>query len=328
LARIRAGRAHAGIRALLHVAGREVERVVATDLAFAVGPRLNAAGRLTDMALGIECLLSDDDAAAQAIARRLDDLNKERREIEFDMRVRAKAQLGALRLDGADEMPFGLCLFDEDWHQGVIGILASRIKEQVHRPVIAFAPQDDVEMKGSARSIPGLHIRDALDAVAARNPDLIRKFGGHAMAAGLSLRRENFELFSAAFDAQVRHMISEDDLRGTLHSDGPLQAPELDLTLAETLRWAGPWGQGFPEPLFDGEFEVRKRRIVGERHLKLELGVPGSRRGIDAIAFNTSDDDWPDPCRRVQIAYRLDVNVYQGLKRPQLIVEHLDPIQS
>ena len=324
LARVRRGAACAGIRALIRVAKRDAARLTATDLGFALGPRLNAAGRLEDMSLGIECLLSDDEAGALAMAERLDELNRERRRIEADMQAQAQACLERL---AADAQPAAggasLCLYHTDWHQGVIGILASRLKDQLHRPVIAFAPAGEGEIKGSARSVAGLHIRDALDAVAARHPGLIVKFGGHAMAAGLSLRAGDFAAFQAAFEAEVRRHLDPAELRGVIYSDGELAADEISLDLAELLREAGPWGQGFPEPVFEGRFEVTQRRCVGERHLKLVLRLPGTQRHVDAIAFNTALEACPAERGEIRIAYRLDVNDYRGQRSPQLIIEHI-----
>jgi single-stranded-DNA-specific exonuclease len=322
LARINRGQACAGIRALLAVAGRAPGHLSATDLGFVLGPRLNAAGRLTDMSLGIACLLSDDPAAAQEMAGRLDRLNRERRAIEAGMQAQALGLLDALHLDG--ELPRGLCLYDPAWHQGVIGILAARIKERVHRPVIAFAPAGDGSLKGSARSVPGVHVRDVLDAVAARHPALLQKFGGHAMAAGLSLDADKLPAFSAAFADEVGRHLGAEALHGQLTSDGELAAGDLDLGLAELLRTAGPWGQGFPEPLFDGEFEVLAARVVGDKHLKLQLRHPEGRT-LDAIAFNQATGR--ELCgRRVRVAYRLDVNEYQGARAVQLVaVEIQDP---
>lgn len=331
LARIQRGRCNAGIRALIQVAGRQCEKINTTDLAFLVAPRLNAAGRLEDMSLGIECLLSDDDSAALAMAVRLDELNRERRTIEADMQTQAVAHLDALRLDGT-HLPYGLCLFNESWHQGVIGILASRIKERVHRPVIAFAQVNDHELKGSARSVRGLHIRDALDAIAARHPELLSKFGGHAMAAGLTLERAHFDAFSAAFDAEVQRHLSPEQMQGVLESDGALEPDDLCLELAEALRGAGPWGQGFPEPLFDGVFEVVNQRIVGERHLKLLLKFPGQPTLVDAIAFNIDAHSTPHfnarnltPGTLVHLAFTLDINDYAGKRTIQLMVKSLQP---
>lgn len=326
LARIRSGRCCAGIQALIEVAGRRQADLVAADLGFALGPRLNAAGRLDDMALGIECLLADSIAEARELAGRLDGLNRERRAIESEMKADALAIVEELHMDESADLPIGLCLFSEEWHQGVIGILASRIKDRLHRPVIAFAPGEGDEIKGSARSVPGLHIRDALDAVAARHPGLLRKFGGHAMAAGLTLHREQLEPFRRAFDEEVRCHLEEEQLYGRIYSDGELQPEHLNIELAELIRRSGPWGQGFPEPLFDGIFEIVQRRIVGERHLKLVLKPPQSDSLLDAIAFNTTDSGWPEDTGRVEVAYRLDVNEYRNRRNLQLMLEHIRPL--
>ncbi|AUM11833.1 single-stranded-DNA-specific exonuclease RecJ [Ketobacter alkanivorans] len=327
LARMRAGRCRPGIKALVEVAKRRLPNLVATDLGFAVGPRLNAAGRLTDMSMGIECLLVDDDRLATKYAAELEQLNHERKSIEGDMQQQALAALKQLHLGNEAELPWGLCIYKKDWHQGVIGILASRIKERFHRPTIAFAPAEAGQVKGSARSIPGFHIRDALDAVASRHPGLIVKFGGHAMAAGLSLRVEDLPRFEAAFDAEARRLLTRDDLTGELHSDGSLTEADIDLPVAHLLRNAGPWGQGFPEPLFDGEFELLDQRIVGEKHLKLSIGLPSSKRVVDAIAFNVDLAKWPNRnLSRIYLAYRLDVNEFRGVQNAQLMVEHLEPV--
>ena len=323
LARIRNGRCRAGIRALLEVAGRPPQRLVSTDLGFIVGPRLNAAGRLDDMSLGIECLLTDNEDLARDIARELDSLNRDRKSIERDMQQQAMSTLAAMDLADTD-LPFGLCLFDPDWHQGVIGILASRLKDRYHRPVIAFADAGDEQIKGSARSVAGLHIRDALDAVAAHNPGLISKFGGHAMAAGLSLPRAHFEAFQQAFDLEVRRQLSAEDLTGRLLSDGQLAESEFSLELAAQLREAGPWGQHFPEPGFHGEFVLLQQRLVAERHLKLVVQLPGSTTLLDGIAFNIDPKVWPNPSvQRVLLAYTLDINEYSGRQSLQLMVKHL-----
>ncbi len=326
LARIRRGLCCPGILALLEVAGRDHRQVGSSELGFVLGPRLNAAGRLEDMSLGIECLLSDDPAAARVLALRLDELNRRRRHIEAEMQAEALAELEACSLhDDDDALPAGLCLYRSHWHQGVIGILAARIKDRLHRPVIAFAPGGAGELKGSARSIPGLHIRDVLDEVAARHPGLIGKFGGHAMAAGLSLREADYDDFCAAFRATVAARLDEADLQGILHSDGELTAAELNLDTAQALRGGGPWGQAFPEPLFDGVFHVRQRRVVGERHLKLRLAHPDGGAPLDAIAFNALDTHAVASLEseRLHLAYRLDVDEYQGSRRVQMIVEHM-----
>jgi single-stranded-DNA-specific exonuclease len=323
LARIRAGRARPGLRAILEVAGRDHRRITSTDLGFILGPRLNAAGRLDDMALGIECLLCEDEALARDMAVQLDQLNQDRKAIEQGMQREALAQLKDLPLE---DMPFGLCLFEADWHQGVIGILASRMKERYHRPTIAFADAGDGVLKGSARSVPGFHIRDALDAVAAKHPQLISKFGGHAMAAGLSLPQANFGAFAAAFDAEVRRQLCEDDLTGRLLSDGALSIEEFHLPLAKELRNAGPWGQHFPEPLFHGVFQLVQQRIVGERHLKVVLKSECGSVQLDGIAFSVDREIWPNPTVRwVELAYKLDVNEFRGQETVQLLIAHIQP---
>ncbi|RKZ47832.1 MAG: single-stranded-DNA-specific exonuclease RecJ [Gammaproteobacteria bacterium] len=329
LARIRSGKCRPGIKALLLAANRTLERVTAQDMGFAVGPRLNAAGRLSDMSLGIECLMSDDEMQARNMAVRLDDLNKERREIQNDMQEQALIDITELDLDDA-EMPFGVCLFNEDWHQGVIGILASKIKDKLHRPVIAFAKDKDGFIKGSARSISCVHIRDVLDTIAGQNPGLIDKFGGHAMAAGMTLKEIDFEAFKQAFDQELRRFIAEEDLNGSLLSDGELTATEITFGLANDIQKAGPWGQGFPEPQFDGEFELVESRIVGEKHLKLQLRAQVNGRGqgkvIDAIAFNFTDEAWQEKPERVHTVYRLDINEFRGRRQLQLMIENIEPV--
>lgn len=322
LARIRAGATRPGILALIELAGRDHAKLVATDLGFAVGPRLNAAGRLADMSKGIACLLSPDIQSARVLAQELDHLNRERKVIESDMRDQAVQSLAKLNFD--KNLPVGLCIFDESWHQGVIGILASRIKEMHYRPVIAFAVSGPDEIKGSARSVTGLHIRDVLDAVASQHPGLITKFGGHAMAAGLSLPRANYREFSAAFDSEVRKHLNEAECRGQVLSDGELSLAQLNLRTAELLRDAGPWGQGFPEPIFDGIFTVVQQRLLKEKHLKLTLAT-SDNTFIDAIAFNIDLEKWPNHrCQKIRLAYRLDVNEWQQRRNLQLMVEHLE----
>jgi single-stranded-DNA-specific exonuclease len=324
LARIRRRRCCVGIQALVTCARRPFENLTTSDLGFGVGPRLNAAGRLEDMSLGIACLLTDSLEIAQQQASKLDALNRERREIESAMQSRAVTHLENLTFQKEDRVPLGYCLFDESWHQGVIGLLASRIREQVYRPVIAFAPHDEEELKGSARSIPGLHIRDALDRVATRYPALLTKFGGHAMAAGLSLQRVHLESFRAAFLEVLEAQLDEETLEDVILSDGILE--NWDLELAEILRAGGPWGQGFPEPLFDGLFWLEGFRIVGERHLKLMLATLDGRQQLNGVAFRSLPPAWFEPSIKIKVAYRLDVNVYRGLRMVQLIVEHLEPV--
>jgi single-stranded-DNA-specific exonuclease len=323
LLRMRRAQCCAGIQALMQISAKCPERICSSDLGFALAPRLNAAGRLEDMSLGIECLLSDDLEAALVMAGRLHELNQQRRTIESAMHEQALANLKGLQLDAAC-LPSGLCLFDVSWHQGVIGILAARIKERVHRPVIAFANANDGELKGSARSVPGFHIRDGLEVIATQNPGLLTKFGGHAMAAGLTLKRVDFDTFSAAFDAQVKRHLPAAHMQGTIETDGVLAADELDIHLAEALRSAQPWGQGFPEPVFTGTFEVITQRVVGGKHLKLLLQAPDSEKLVDAIAFNTPCDDLMRLPARIHIAYRLDVNEYRGQRSLQLLVLHME----
>ncbi|MFO1349483.1 MAG: single-stranded-DNA-specific exonuclease RecJ [Gammaproteobacteria bacterium] len=322
LRRIRAGHGSAGINALCTVAGRDPVRLRAADLGFALGPRLNAAGRLADMSLGIQCLLCDDAGKARLLAARLDRLNRERRDIEAEMQAQAFADLD-LHLSRR-ELPFGLCLYDESWHQGVIGILAARVKDKTHRPVIAFAANRGGLLKGSARSVPGLHIRDALDAVAARHPGLVSKFGGHAAAAGMSLEASRFEAFQNAFDAEVRRHLSAEDLRGIVWSDGELDPADVRVETAEQLAAAGPWGQGFPEPLFDGVCTILAIRVVGEKHLKLSLNMAGLAAPLSAIAFSKANLA-AALAPRVRIAYRLGIDDWQGAHGLQLIVEHIEP---
>lgn len=327
LRRIRAGRCLPGIRALLEAANRSPASVVASDLGFQVGPRLNAAGRLDDMTIGIQCLLTDDLDAARLLASRLTQLNQDRRELESQMQHDAMITVGDM--SDTATLPLGVCLFDESWHQGVVGLVASRVKDRVHRPVIALARGDAASLKGSARSVPGVHIRDVLDAIATAHPGLIDKFGGHAMAAGLTLPAARLEEFRAAFNDEVGRWMTLEDATGIVHSDGELHAGELTLEIAYLLRESGPWGQAFPEPLFDGCFEVRKVRVLGERHLKMELRSTAGPL-CEAIAFRHFDhDDAPIVAAnsQVELAYRLDVNQYNGTERLQLVVEHLRVIQ-
>jgi len=329
LLRIRAGRCRPGIRALLEVAGRDPSRLVAGDLAFAAAPRLNAAGRLDDMSAGIACLLAEDDAEARGLAAELDALNRDRRRIERDMQRDAMEILAGIGIatERQSQPPPVLCLYEPDWHQGVVGILASRIKERMHRPVVAFARAGHGLLKGSARSIPGLHIRDALERVHGLQPDLIDRFGGHAMAAGLSLAETDLDRFRHALTRAVREMLAGVELEPVLETDGELGGEDLDLELARELRYAGPWGQRFPEPVFDGVFHVVHQRLVGERHLKLVLRHPDEPDfPLDAIAFDIDPDVWPDrDVDRVLLAYRLDCNYFRGEERLQLAIEYIEP---
>ncbi len=326
LQRIQAGQARPGIRALLDVASRDPRTVVASDLGFAVGPRINAAGRLDDMSIGIECLLSADPGRAAALATQLHQLNQDRRVIEGGMQEEALRELARLELSEPGDPPVAMTLYQPGWHQGVIGILASRIKDRLHRPTIAFADGDAGQVKGSARSIPGIHIRDILDAVAVRHPGLISKFGGHAMAAGLSLARDDYEAFSHAFVEEVARHAEDVELQAVIDSDGELAEDEFQLELATALRFAGPWGQHFPEPTFDGVFQVVSQRLVGEKHLKMVLFPADGSVLLDAIAFNVDLEVWPDPSiEQVEMAYRLDVNEFRGQRSVQLVVEHMTP---
>ncbi|MFV7771778.1 MULTISPECIES: single-stranded-DNA-specific exonuclease RecJ [Shewanella] len=325
LKRVRAGRCRPGITALLEVAKRNTSRIVASDFGFAVGPRLNAAGRLDEMALGVETLLCDDMMRARRMASELDGLNAERRELETGMQQEALKSLESLSLNEA-ELPWGIALYQQDWHQGVIGILASRIKDKYHRPVIAFAEAGEGEIKGSARSIKGLHMRDLLELINARHPGMIIKFGGHAMAAGLSLRAGEFERFAKAYDEAVRELLAPEQLTGEIVSDGELSPAQLNMALARELRSAGPWGQNFPEPIFDGVFRILQQRIVGERHLKLVLESECGQTMVDAIAFNVDLTTWPDATiQYAEVAYKLDINEFRGNESLQLMVEQIEP---
>ena len=327
LKRIRAGRCAAGIRALLAIAGRTAESLIAADLAFGVAPRLNAAGRLDDMTIGIRCLLADDAAAAAALAARLDELNHERRAIEARMQAEALAAVRRLRDPGPRALQrSGVCLFDETWHQGVVGLVASRVKDRIRRPVIAFAVAGE-GLRGSARSMPGIHIRDVLANLDARHPQLIAKFGGHAMAAGLTLERSRLDFFARAFDEEVAAWAAQCGPSDAVETDGELTVEEIALETAHALRAGGPWGQAFPEPCFDGVFAIRSARVVGDRHLKMWLEFPRTGRSFDAIAFNHIEDDstFTLPEGSLQLVYRLDVNEYQGERRLQLLVDHVLP---
>lgn len=317
LRRICAGKSIAGIQALLRQANRDPQRTASADLGFAVGPRLNAAGRLEDMSIGIECLLTDDAAVAAQYAAQLDQINRQRRDIEADMREQAFAYVD--KLDQRN-LPRCVCLYQDAWHQGIVGLVASRVKDRCHRPVIAFADESDDMLKGSARSVPGVHIRDLLESVATAEPGLIEKFGGHAMAAGLSLAKENFDRFGKAIAAQLGHLYPDADFSGTILTDGPLPIEAMNLRFARDLREAGPWGAGFPEPLFCGDFSILEQRTVGENHLKLRVQAVAGGGAVDAIAFNQAGPVYRGP---VQLAYRLDVNEYRGFESPQFIIDQI-----
>ena len=323
--RIRAGKARPGIEALLKVSNREANRLKASDIGYSLAPRLNAAGRLEDMSVGIECLLSESENEAYHYALSLDGINRDRKKIEADMRDQAWEALDEISMKPED-LPPGICLFDDRWHQGVVGIIASRIKDKFHRPSIAFAQVDgSEELKGSARSVKGFHIRDALDQVATKNPGLINKFGGHAMAAGLSLNKNDFEAFDHAFTKEVGRLLDEDQLKARVFSDGWVEAKWLNLQVAYLIEESGPWGQQFPEPLFDGRFNLSQHRKVGENHLKMMLSpTDDPSRTVDAIAFNVAADDWPDQnSSEIEITYRIETNHFQGNISLQLVVEHI-----
>ncbi|PSW04217.1 single-stranded-DNA-specific exonuclease RecJ [Photobacterium lipolyticum] len=323
LQRIRAGKCRPGIQALIEVANRDASRLVTSDLGFALGPRINAAGRLDDMSFGVELLMCNHIQAARRMASELDALNQTRKEIEQGMKEEALAICERLKFN-QQEMPYGLALFQRDWHQGVIGILASRIKELYHRPVVAFADAGDGEIKGSCRSIPGLHMRDVLDLIDTKNPGMILKFGGHAMAAGLTIPEEKLIAFSEAFDLAVRNELDEDALKGVLLTDGELASHELNLDTAEILRAGGPWGQQFPEPSFDGMFRLLHQKLVGGKHLKMMVEPLCGGSVIDAIAFNIDLKRWPDASvQQIRLVYRLDVNEYRGNRSVQLMIEHM-----
>jgi single-stranded-DNA-specific exonuclease len=328
LQRIRAGRCAPGIRALLAIAGRPPADLTAADLGFGVAPRLNAAGRIDDMTVGIQCLLADDDAAAQPLAARLDELNQERRAIEARMQQEARDAVRVLDVEGGGLERSGVCLFDEGWHQGVVGLVAGRVKDRLRRPVVAFARADAQLLRGSARSVAGIHIRDVLDSIAARQPQLISRFGGHAMAAGLTLEHARLDEFARAFDAEVARCSQGAAAVDAVETDGELTVDEIALETAQALRAGGPWGQAFPEPSFDGLFSIRDARVIGERHLKMWAEVPRSGRCFDAIAFNCIEGStaFSPPAGLQQLVYRLEVNEYQGERRLQLLVDHLLPV--
>jgi len=326
LLRIRTGRAHPGINALIEVSGRKSESIFASDLGFALGPRLNAAGRMDDMSLGIQCLLIEDPAHAKEIALQLDDLNNDRREIEGQMKNEAMTLLSEMKTLDEHHLPAGVCLFDANWHQGVVGILASRIKDQLHRPVIAFAPAGKDEIKGSARSITGVHIRDVLADIAAAHPKLLSKFGGHAMAAGLSLKMHDYPPFALAFDEMVRKRLATVDLEQKIYSDGELTETEMTIEFADLLQNAATWGHEFPEPVFEGVFDVIQARIVGQRHLKLVLRKPSGDLLIDAIAFYVDQPENWLGLRHIKAAYKLDINEFRGNRSVQFIVQYLEKI--
>jgi single-stranded-DNA-specific exonuclease len=329
LRRIRCGRCAAGITALLEAGRRLPARAVAADLGFVVGPRLNAAGRLEDMSVGIRCLLTDDEAEARRLAAQLDELNVARRDIEADMQAAAMASVAALDLDAGGSLPAALTLHADDWHAGVVGLVASRVKESVHRPVVAFAPDRDDLLKGSARSIPGFHIRDALAEVDRRRPGLIEGFGGHAMAAGLTIQRAGIEVFRATLEQVAGSMLGPEELTRVLLTDGELPPDDMTLETAQRLRTAGPWGQGFPEPRFEGEFAVCAMTVMQGKHLKFRLRprtADGAGREVEAVAFHQAERLASRRPRALRLVYRPDVNFFRGDASLQLIVEHLEPV--
>ncbi|MEH8020164.1 single-stranded-DNA-specific exonuclease RecJ [Rheinheimera metallidurans] len=327
LMRIRSGKCRPGIQALIDVANRNTAKLTASDFGFALAPRLNAAGRLDDMSLGISCLLAKDLGLARQYAAELDSLNVERRAIEQSMQVEAQAFLSQLSFDGA-ELPECLCLYRHDWHQGVIGILAGRIKEQFHRPTIVFAQGDDGELKGSARSINGLHIRDLLDEISTQYPGLIKKFGGHAMAAGLTIDEDRLDTFKLALNLTAKKHLTPEQLTAVIYTDGELPADCFALDFAQLLQNSGPWGQAFPEPVFDGEFQLVSQKMLADRHLKMMLQT-GDGKLVDAIWFNADNKAWPNVnVQKVQLAYQLDINEYRDKQNLQLIIRHMVSIDA
>ena len=327
LLRMRSGQCQCGIKALAEIAGKQWSSIHASDLGFALAPRLNAAGRMDDMSLGIQCLLTDDATLARDIAEQLETLNQDRKEIEGQMKTEAMALLAEMRALDEQHVPAGVCLYDANWHQGVIGILASRIKDRVHRPVIAFAPGDQGELKGSARSIAGVHIRDALSDIAAEHPALLSKFGGHAMAAGLTIKLQDYPHFALLFSEVVAGKLAQVDLTHKVWSDGQLDPEHLTLAFAEQLQQIAIWGQAFPEPVFDGVFDVYQCRIVGKQHLKLVLRLPFSAVLIDAIAFFVDKPESWLGCRKINSVYKLDINEYRGQRSLQLQLQYLEKVE-
>ncbi|WP_439287258.1 single-stranded-DNA-specific exonuclease RecJ [Lonepinella sp. BR2357] len=328
LLRIRAEHCCYGIRALAEVANKNIHQLTASDLGFSIAPRLNAAGRLDNMSIGVELLLSNNMEQARSLALELDELNQTRKEIEQGMKLEALEICRKLTaLNREKQLPLGVALYQSDWHQGVLGIVASRIKDQFHRPIIAFAQDGDDVLKGSARSVEGLHMRDLLERVHQRHPEMILKFGGHAMAAGLSIRAELFEQFQRSFNEVVTEWLGDEELQGTLWTDGELPPSLFNLQTAEILKQAGPWGQAFPEPVFDGEFKILQQRLVGERHLKMLLEPKQGGQLIDAIAFNVDTRYYPDQSIKcAKLVYKLDINEFRGNRDIQLLVDYIEPI--
>jgi len=321
LARIQKGQCQPGIMAILQLANRDPRQLSANDLGYVLAPRINAAGRLDDMSIGIECLLSPTVVQASEFATRLESLNLERREIQADMQQQAAEAVEEI---GADDksLPQGICLFDDRWHQGIVGLIASKLKDRFNRPVIAFARGDDGLLKGSARSVSGINIRDALDTIATTRPGLLLKFGGHAMAAGLTIEQDRLDEFATAFASEIERLGYDGNQAEIIITDGELSSEELNLDVAQLLKDAGPWGQGFPEPLFEGRFEVIDHRILKERHLKLVVET-GNNKPLDAIAFNSIESGQQVQLNRIRATYRLDVNEFRGQRKAQLIIDYL-----
>lgn len=330
LNRIRAGQCRVGIKALLKISKRNYKNLIASDLGFAVGPRLNAAGRLDDMSLGIECLLAEDPMTAFRMAENLDALNIERKNIERDMKEEALAIISQLDFNSDEKLPLAFSLYNETWHQGVIGIVAARVKELYHRPVIVFAEDNEEYIKGSCRSIDGVHMRDVLQNVATRKPEILKKFGGHAMAAGLSIKKQDFEEFNSLFQEEISKVLSHDEIYGRYDVDGELKSEDFNLELAELIQDEGPWGQHFPEPVFSGEFIVDSTRILGDSHIALKV-KPSDKNHlgglIDAIIFNCKDQSWfGAKLFKVEMVYKLSINEYNNQRKLQLLVDFLRPV--
>ena len=320
---MRKNKSKAGIAALLNQTGRKLNRLTTSDLAFAVAPRLNAAGRLTDMSLGIECLLTDNDQQAVEIAERLNKINIERRKIQDSMEVQALSVLEKYLENFSTQISHGICIYNHDWHQGVVGIIASKIKEKFNQPAVIFAKDSSGVLKGSARSVTGLHIKDVFDEISRLYPDLIITFGGHAMAAGLTIKESKFNEFSEVFNERIKQNISIKDVKNICLTDGELSDDDFTLSLAQAIQEAGPWGQSFPEPIFVGSFKILGKRIVGNNHLKLKLQSDGNSV-VDAIAFNTTDENWSPDLEKIISTYRLGINDFHGSSQIQLFIEHIE----
>ena len=322
---MRQNKSKAGILAILNQSGRQLSTLTSGDLSFAIAPRLNAAGRLTDMSLGIECLLTDDKENATEMAKKLNQLNIERRQIQDNMEEQAFTEFEKSFQDTSKKIPHGICIYNQNWHQGVVGIIAAKIKEKFNRPVVVFAQECQGILKGSARSITELHIKDVFDEIARLYPELILTFGGHAMAAGLTIEESQFDRFSDAFNKVVDRYISSDSLEDQCLTDGELSGDDFSLPLALAIQNSGPWGQSFPEPIFVGQFKILDKRVVGKSHLKLKLQSRNNNT-LDAIAFNMTDDDWPAKLEQITSTYRLGINNYRGHSKIQLFIEHIEPL--